>query len=76
MQKTDLNIKSNIIKRAEFGNATLYIEETNGDQFEYTYFDVAGAVALRDSKNPDEHYVQFIRDSSFYPKTQVANPTI
>ena len=33
MKITNLNIKSNLIKKAEFGNSTLYVEETNGDKF-------------------------------------------
>ena len=75
MKITNLNIKSNLIKKAEFGNSTLYVEETNGDKFKYEYFDAAGAVAFRDSKDPDEHYTQFIRDSSFYTKIGSNNPT-
>ena len=75
MKTTNLNIKSNLIKKAEFGNSTLYVEETNGDKFKYEYFDAAGAVAFRDSKDPDEHYTQFIRDSSFYTKIRSNNPT-
>ena len=75
MKTTNLNIKSNLIKKAEFENLTLYIEETNGDKFKYVGVDAAGAVALRDSKNPDEHYVQFIRDNNFYTKIRSNNPT-
>ena len=75
MKITNVNIKSNLIKKAEFGNSTLYVEETNGDKFKYEYFDAAGAVAFRDSKDPDEHYTQFIRDSSFYTKIRANNPT-
>ena len=75
MKITNLNIKSNLIKKAEFGNSTLYVEETNGDKFKYEYFDAAGAVAFRDSKDPDEHYTQFIQDSSFYTKIRSNNPT-
>ena len=53
----------------------LITEIIKGDKFKYEYFDAAGAVAFRDSKDPDEHYTQFIRDSSFYTKIRSNNPT-